>query len=500
MKKLNRDTLFESDGLSSDLAGKSVRAGMTTMTAQGVQFVLRTSGTVVLARLLTPADFGLIAMVSVVVNFATMFKDAGLSMATVQKDKISHEQISTLFWINVLISVTLGLCVLIGSPLVARFYGKPELATVTVVLSISFILSGMSIQHAALLRRHMRFGSLAIVSIASRVITLAVTVLLALAGWRYWALLGGSLATALSRVILTFFLCPWLPGKMQKGTGVRGMLKFGGHLTGFNFVNYFSRNADNILIGKFIGAEALGLYSKAYQIVYMPLTHIRNPINAVAIPALSSLKGDPERFQRYYGKVVFALAFFSMPVMAFCIMFPEELIRLIFGEQWLVMTDVFRLLAIAGFIQPVTGIRGALLIACGKSKPYLIMGTVAAVLFVTGFCVGIIWGIIGVAASSVFVVYAIQYPMFSIAFRYVPGSFRVLLGNCWHVALLSWFSALCAKGIVVFIAGQENLSLLWGSLAMAVVFFGMFLVIPFTRKDFQEMFHLLKKGVPVTKC
>ena len=238
MKILSSSILFDSTNLSSDLAGKSVRGGMATMGSQGVCFVLQMASTMVLARLLTPADFGLIAMVTVVVNFATMFKDAGLSMATVQKDKISHEQISTLFWINVLISVVLGLCVLAGSPLVAKFYGKPELTAVTAILSLSFILSGLSIQHATLLRRHMRFGNLAIVQIVSQVITLAVTILLALNGWRYWALVGGSLATALSTVVLTFIFCPWIPGRMQKGTGVRNMLKFGGHLTGFNFINY----------------------------------------------------------------------------------------------------------------------------------------------------------------------------------------------------------------------------------------------------------------------
>lgn len=370
------------------------------MTSQGALFVLRVAGTVVLARLLTPADYGLIGMVTVVVNFAAMFKDAGLSMATVQKEKISREQISTLFWINVLISVVLGLCVLVGSPLVASFYGKPELTAVTATLSVSFIISGLSIQHAALLQRHMRFGALAIVQITAQLLTVTVTIVLALYGWRYWALVGGSLTTAFSSVVLTLFFCPWMPGRMQKETGVRDMLKFGGHLTGFNFINYFSRNADNILIGRFIGAEALGLYTKAYQIVYLPLANVRNPVNAVAIPVLSSLKNEPERFRRYYGNIVFILAFVSMPLMAFCVMFPKELILLVFGPQWLSMTDIFRVLAIAGFIQPVTGTRGALLVACGKSKMYLLLGAITAVFMVTGFCIGIIWGVIGVAVIT----------------------------------------------------------------------------------------------------
>lgn len=155
------------------------------MTAQGIQFVLHLAGNIVLARLLMPNDYGLIGMVMVVVQFAGMFTDAGLAMATVQKETISREQISTLFWINVLISTFLGLCVLASAPLVAWFYGKPELMAVTAVLSLSFFITGLAIQHQALLRRHMQFGSVAMIQIVSYVANLAVTIPLALAGWRY---------------------------------------------------------------------------------------------------------------------------------------------------------------------------------------------------------------------------------------------------------------------------------------------------------------------------
>ncbi|MFC1794045.1 oligosaccharide flippase family protein, partial [Planctomycetota bacterium] len=203
-----QNNFFDTEYLKADLKGRSVRGGMTTMSAQVIKFILSTTGIVVLARLLTPNDYGLIGMVAVVVNFAAMFKDAGLSMATVQKDKITHDQISTLFWINILISAFLGICILTVSPLVARFYGRPELTAVTAALSVSFIISGLMIQHQALMRRHMQFGKLAIIQIASQVITLVVTIVLALQGWRYWALVGGSISTALAGLLLTFFFCP----------------------------------------------------------------------------------------------------------------------------------------------------------------------------------------------------------------------------------------------------------------------------------------------------
>lgn len=427
MKRLNPDIIFKSVHLSSDLAGKAVRGGISTMTAQGVRFILQVAGTMVLARLLTPADYGLIAMVTVVVNFAQMFKDAGLSMATVQKKKISHEQISTLFWINVLISVVLGVCVLVGSPLVTVFYGKPELTAVTAVLSISFIISGLSIQHAALLRRHMCFGNLAIVQIAAQIITLAVTILLALYGWRYWALVCGSLTTAFSTVLLTFFFCPWVPGRIRKGTGVRGMLKFGGHLTGFNFINYFARNADNILIGRFIGADSLGLYDKAYGLFMMPISQIRVPMTNVAMPALSTLRGQPKRYRKYYQRIVDIMATLTMPLTMYCVLEADFLIRLILGSQWLGAVPVFRLLAIAGMIQPIAGTRGLVLLSSGYSQRYLYWGIFNAVLCIISFILGLPYGIEGVATAYALANYLILIPSLFYCFYETPVTVSLFL-------------------------------------------------------------------------
>ena len=486
-------SFFDTERVKADLKIRSVRGGAVTMAGQGIMFVIQTASTMVLARLLTPADYGLIGMVMVVVNFAQMFKDAGLSMATVQKESISHEQISTLFWVNILISAVLGMCVLASSPVVAAFYGRPELSAITALLSISFIISGLSIQHVAILRRNMRFGNLAVVQISAELVRFIVTILLAVYGWRYWALVGGSLARASASTALTFFFCPWLPGRMRRRTGVRGMLKFGSHLTGFNFINYFSRNADNILIGRLVGADALGLYAKAYQIVYMPLLNIRNPINAVAIPLLSRLQDEPERFKRYYGRIVFLLAFFSMPVMAFCVVFAEQLILLVFGPKWLSMTGIFRVLAFAGFIQPVAGSKGALLVAMGRTRIYLLQGILMAVATVAGFSIGVVWGPVGVATSYTIVLYLIQYPLFRITFQHTYGSFRSVLGNCWHIASISWLGVLCAKCAVTFVPVFGDSPLLWGSLAATMVVLALFLVIPALRIQLMEDLLLLKK-------
>lgn len=485
--------LFDSRGLSRDLAGKSVRGGMTTMTAQGVQFLLQVAGTMVLARLLTPSDYGLIGMVMVVVQFAGMFKDAGLAMATVQRETISHEQISTLFWINVLISGFLGLCVLASAPLVARFYGKPELTAVTAVLSLSFLVTGLTIQHQALLRRHMQFGTLAVIHIATYVANLVVTVLMALAGLRYWALVGGTLVTALSGTLLTLFFCPWMPGRMHKGTGVRSMLKFGGYLTGFNFVNYFSRNADNILIGRYIGADALGLYARAYQLFMLPINQIRGPLNQVAMPVLSSLQGQPERYVKYYGRLVDIMATLTIPSTLYCAIEADFLITVLLGEQWSAVVPVFRILAFAAMIQPITSTKSLVLVSQGFSRKYFYWGVCASVLYVASFVVGLPFGIEGVAASYTIANYVTFLPSLFYCFRRTPVTVSMFLKTLAPPMLAGVLAG--ALFIPVKCAGRD------GGLLSHVLhaggFLGVYIGMSFCRRSVRQTFSLLLKRLPI---
>jgi len=450
--------LFNSQHLSRDLAGKSVRGGMTTMTAQAAQFVLQLAGTMVLARLLTPNDYGLIGMVMVVVHFAAMFKDAGLAMATVQKETISHEQISTLFWINALISVFLGLCVLAGSPLVASFYGKPELTPVTAALSLSLLISGLTIQHQALLRRHMRFGTLATIQIASYVANLFLTILLALAGWRYWALVGGTLTTALSSTVLTFLFCPWVPGRMKKGTGIRDMLRFGGHLTGFNFVNYFSRNADNLLIGKFLGADALGLYAKAYSLLMLPIAQINSPLAAVAVPALSRLQNDPERLRAYYRKGLTLASMLGMPVVVFSFVKADEIVRVVLGPRWADAAVIFRVLAVAAFVGTTNGAgSGWIFVALGNVRRQLLTSIPRVIFLVTAFVVGLRWGAVGVAAALSIYMLSVRIPTVLVCFYRTALRLPDFMAATWRPAVTSIAAGVCVYLIGPYVLPQINI-------------------------------------------
>jgi PST family polysaccharide transporter len=176
-------------------------------------------------------------------------------------------------------------------------------------------------------------------------------------------------------------------------------------MTGFDLVNYFSRNMDNVLIGKYVGPAALGFYSKAYQLLMLPITQLRNPLNAVALPALSSLNNAPDQYRSFFKRYLFTLAFFCMPLVIFCGVFSEELILIILGKQWAPAAIVFKILAIASFIQPVASTQGLVLITTGRSKRYFLIGLVNSIVVVIGFYIGVQWGMEGVATSYAVVMY-----------------------------------------------------------------------------------------------
>jgi O-antigen/teichoic acid export membrane protein len=313
------DSLFDTRGLSADLKGRSVRGGAVTLLAQGSRLAIQTISMVVLARLLTPADYGLVGMVTAVTGFAALFSDLGLSMATVQKARIDHHEVSTLFWINVALGLLIALVVSGLAPALAWFYGEPRLTLVTVVSAGLFLLGGLTVQHQALLRRQMRFGALAGIEILSLLLSVAVAIVAAVLHAGYWALVLMALAKAGGGVIGMWVACRWRPGRPTRRAGVGEMLRFGANLTGFHVLNYFARNLDNVLIGKVWGATALGFYSKAYGLLMLPLTQINTPISAAAIPALSRLCGEPARYRSYYLKCISLIALVTMPLAVFLV-------------------------------------------------------------------------------------------------------------------------------------------------------------------------------------
>ncbi len=255
---------FSSESLRQGLKEKTVRGGKVTAGGQVATLLISLAAVPALARLLEPEDFGLLAMVAVLTNFARMFVDAGLSMATVQQEKITPQQVTNLFWIATALGALISVVVACLAPAVAWFYGEPRLTAITLALSVSFFMSGLAVQHRALLRRGMQFMAITSVGVLAAIAGQVVAIAWA---WRhygqdndYWALVLIPIVTAGVGLIGTWLTCRWRPGWPRAKAGTRNLVVFGANMTAFSFVNYFARNLDNLLIGWWWGATPLGYY------------------------------------------------------------------------------------------------------------------------------------------------------------------------------------------------------------------------------------------------
>jgi O-antigen/teichoic acid export membrane protein len=402
---------FATDEIKKDLGGRAVRGGAVMVTAQGLKLVIMTASTLVLARLLTPHDYGLVGMVVVVTGFIALFKNLGLSTAMIQKAELTHEQTSTLFWVNLLASVAITLITIALAPAVAWFYAEPQLTKITAAFALGFIISGLGSNHEALIRRQMRFATLASVEIASQAIGILVAIFLAFRGAGVWALVFNQLAYFTAYTIGLWLFCNWIPGPPVRYSGVRPMLAFGRDLTGYNVLNYFTRNLDNLLVGKFWGAQQLGIYSKAYQLLLLPVEQLGVPLDGIALTTLSRLNDSATRYRQGFLRMLDKVAMFSMPLIAFMMVTSDWLVRIVLGPQWSEAAAIFAVLGLVGLLEPVGNAMGWLMISQGRSRDVLRWGMVNSSITVASFLIGLPWGAFGVAVAFSLIGTFVRFPL-----------------------------------------------------------------------------------------
>jgi PST family polysaccharide transporter len=390
---------LQTEHLVADLGARSVRGGAVTIGAQVLKIVIQFGVTIVLARLLNPEAFGLVAMVAVVLTFLETFKDLGLSSATVQRDDITHEQVSTLFWVNAGLGVAAALLMVPLASLLSWFYGEPALYDITLCLSVAFVISGLSTQHLALLRRQMRFSALAGIQMGSEIIAMAVAVFAAYEGAGYWALILQRIVWVICMTIGGWTFCGWRPGRPTRFRDVRELLGFGAHVTGSNLISLSVRNLDQILIGWYWGATPLGLYDRAYKILLLPINNLNAPLFSVAMPALSRLVGEPDRYRRIYLGIVEKLSMAAMPCAALLIAAPDHVVRLLFGPQWLAATPIVAWLGLAALYQPITYTCSWLFMTQDRTREMFRWGILASTITAISIVAGLPFGAEGVAAS-----------------------------------------------------------------------------------------------------
>jgi PST family polysaccharide transporter len=393
------DPFFATDHLMESLSGRTARGGVVTVVSHGLKFTVSIVATSILARLLSPQDYGLIGMVAVITNFVALFKDLGLSLATVQRPEITSRQVTTLFWLNLLLSVITMTVLLALAPALSWFYSEPRLTLLTVVTATGFLIGGLTVQHEALLKRQMRFYALSAISVTAMISGYIVGIVFAWNGFRFWSLVYSQLALLITNTLLVWLICRWRPGLPSRNTGVRSMLSFGSHITAYSTVNYFSKNADNVLIGKFWGSAPLGLYNKATQLVGLPTEQITEPLMGVVIPSLSRLVGTPERYRNAYVRIMEKILILVMPAVGLMIVTSDWLIAIVLGPQWREAGAILVFMSIAGLFQPVMATGGWLLVSQGRGRDMFHWSLINAPISVLSILVGLKWGAVGVAAS-----------------------------------------------------------------------------------------------------
>lgn len=373
---------------------------MLTLFAQAFTFVMSSVSTIVLAHLLTPADFGLVAMVTTLTGLGQAFADLGLSEATIQRQEITHQQVSMLFWINVAIGTLLMLLTAGLAPVLVWFYREPRLEDIAFLASLTFLFGGLRVQHNALLMRQMRYVAMVTRDIISIAVAVPLAIIVALRGWGYWAILVLPLTFNFLQMSLSWVMIRWIPGLPRRGAQVRSMLAFGGKVAASYLVTNINRSADSVLIGWHWGASPLGLYSRAYNLLMLPIRQLSGPATRVAVPTFSRLQNDPEVFARFYLRAANLMTWITTPIFGYLFVAAEPVIVLVLGRQWRAAAPVFQILAIAALGQLFFDSTLWLFVSRGQSGRMLKLLLFISPIIIGSFAVGLPFGIKGVAFSG----------------------------------------------------------------------------------------------------
>jgi PST family polysaccharide transporter len=445
-----------SGGLSADdLKSRTVRGGLAKVCSQGASLLLRMGSLMVIARLLTPKDFGLVGMVTAATGLFGLLKDAGLSTATVQRPTITHRQLSTLFWINMAVGGLLCL-VLIGiAPVLVAFYQEPRLFWVTVLMALGFLVNAAGVQHSALLQRQMRFGTMAAIESAAQVASIAVGVTMALFGWTYWALVAMGLTQPAASTLGYWLATRWVPGLPSRRSGVRSMLRFGSAVTLNGLIVYFAYNVDKILLGRCWGAEALGLYGRAYQLINIPTETMNNAVGGVAVSALSRLQNDSARYRHYFLRAYSLVVALTVPLTIACAVFADDIIVVLLGSKWRAAGTIFRVMAPTTLSFALLNPLWWLLVSSGRIRRSVNMALVISPLVILAYVVGLSFGPLGVAFGYSAMMATLTVPMVLWATKGLAVTARDIL----HAVTPAFVSSIVATIISVVTAYSLSASI-----------------------------------------
>ncbi|TGV24316.1 lipopolysaccharide biosynthesis protein [Mesorhizobium sp. M4B.F.Ca.ET.143.01.1.1] len=435
----------------------ALRGGLVTAGSQGFKMVIQFISVIILARLLVPEDFGLVASVGPIVAFVGLLQNLGLQQALVQRKDISDRQLNQVFWVSALVGLGSSVVVAALAPAIAAFYGDQRMLGITLASALPLLLGSIAAVPLALMNRHLQFGQLALNDVVTAAAGLLAAALAAWAGMGYWSLVLGPAVAAVVALAAAWLVVRWTPSRPDlKVDG--DILSFGANLTGFNLVNFFSRNLDNILIGKYSGAIELGYYDRAYKLLLFPLQNITQPLTRVMVPLLSRIHEDKARFRDLYVRTNWMLAAVTMPGIAALTLTSDQVVALLFGPRWTAVAPIFAWLGIASLTQSISSTTGWIFICQGKTKTMFHWGIYSSLTTVASFIVGLHWGAVGVAAAYAISGYVLRVPVLAVLVHRVgpvtAGDFLIMQGLFIVSSLLAWLAYL---GLPASLTGQSDL-------------------------------------------
>src|SRR6266851_1313192 len=462
-----------------DLRERAIRGGIARVSSQTIFFVLRVVALMVLARLLDPKEFGLVGMVTAFTGVLNLFRDFGLSTATVQRATVTDEQISTLFWINILAGILLTALLSAFAPIITSFYHETRLFWVTIVLSTGFLFNAAGVQHSALLQREMRFTALAVIQIVALVVSTALGIGLAVAGYGYWALVVMSVVLPLVSTVCFWLATAWIPGPPRNHVGVRPLMRFGGTVTLNSLIIYFAYNVDKALLGRYWGSEVLGLYGRSFQIISIPTDNLNSAVGEVAFAALSRVQDDPPRLKNYFLKGYSLVVALTVPITIIIALFSHDLTLVILGAKWNEAAAILRLLAPTVLMFALMHPIGWLLASTGEVGRCMKIGLIITPVVTAGYVLGLPYGPRGVAIGFSVAMTLLIIPTTIFGVRETVVSFRDVVGAVRR-PLVSGVVAGALAFAMQFLYGQALppiARLLLGCFILFVAYSGMLLYV-----------------------
>jgi O-antigen/teichoic acid export membrane protein len=425
----------------------AVRGAGVTVVSSALSLGIQIAATVVLAHLLTPKDFGLVTMVTTFSLLLSNFGVNGITEAIVQHDRLDHTLVTNLFWMNISGGILLGCGFAAAGTLLAKFYGEPLVASVTHGIALSIVFTSVSVVHLALLKRAMRFITLARNDVASKAISVSISIILGCAGWGYWALVAGICALSICTSIGAFILCRWVPGRPRRTPETGTLMTFAMQTYGRFSVNYFARNADNLLVGWRFGAPALGFYKKAYDLFSLSASQLVSSISVVAVAALSRVRNDSAQFRQYLLAAMAVMTFVGMWIAGFMTLIGEDLVRVLLGPNWAETGRIFAWFAPGIGAMMLYGTHGWIHLSIGRADRWLRWGLIEWAVTLLSLAAAIHWGPRGIAAAWCASFWILTPPAIQYAGAPIGLAARSVITAVWRYIV----SSLCA-GLISYLA------------------------------------------------